>query len=229
MDLDKYKQGKLNEEDLDLFTGELVRAKFKQEQKEKWAQKLATKHQIQRTAPKAKFIQLHFRKLAIAASILFILALIPFLQNYLQPAVQQLADGYIENKLSLPDVKRGTTSATIFDLKKQAQDAYNNQAYQTASKAYEAVLNSNLAKNEDFLFAGLSYLYDGKSAQAIEKLELAKEKIKLGEKFWEETNWFLSLAYLKNEDFIKARQQLTQIIQTDGFYSDKAQKLLSTL
>ena len=98
-----------------------------------------------------------------------------------------------------------------------------------ASQIYEKVLNSNVVENEDFLFAGLSYLYEGQSAQAVEKLALAQTKIAQGEKFWEETNWFLSLAYLKNNDLIKARQQLTQIIQTDSFYSDKAQKILSTL
>lgn len=228
MDLDKYKQGKLSEEELDLFTGELVRAKFNQTQKEKWAKKLATEHKIERTKPKATFFQLHFRKLAIAASFLFLLALLPFLQNYLQPEAQRLANDYLENRLSLPDNKRSTTSIEIVDLKKQARNAYNNQDYETASQIYEKVLNSNAVKNEDFLFAGLSYLYEGKSAKAVEKLTLAQTKIAKGEKFWEETNWFLGLAYLKNKDLIKARQQLEQIFKTDGFYSDKAQKILST-
>jgi len=155
--------------------------------------------------------------------------LIPFLQNYLQPAAQQLADTYLENTLPLPDTKRGTTSVEIFDLKKQAQDAYNNQDYTAASKIYESVVTSNFVKNEDYLFAGLSYLYEGKTAQAVEKLAVAKTKIAQGEKFWEETNWFLALAYLKNEDSEKARQQLNNIIQADGFYSDKAQKIVSTL
>jgi len=229
MDLDKYKQGKLNEEELDLFTGELVRAKFNQTQKEKWAKKLAAEHKIERTKPKAKFFQLHFRKLAIAASILLILALLPFLQNYLQPEAQQLANEYLENRLSLPDNKRSTTAVDIADLKKQARNAYNKQDYEMASQIYEKVLNSNAVENEDFLFAGLSYLYEGQSAQAVEKLALAQAKIAKGEKFWEETDWFLGLAYLKNNDLIKARQQLKQIIQTDSFYSDKAQKILSTL
>lgn len=229
MDLDKYKQGKLNEEELDLFTGELVRAKFNQTQKEKWTKKLAAEHKIERAKPQAKFFQLHFRKLAIAASILFLLALLPFLQNYLQPEAQQLANEYLENRLSLPDNKRSTTAVDIADLKKQASNAYNEQDYEMASQIYEKVLNSNVVENEDFLFAGLSYLYEGQSAQAVEKLALAQTKIAQGEKFWEETNWFLSLAYLKNNDLIKARQQLTQIIQTDSFYSDKAQKILSTL
>ncbi|MFK7978916.1 MAG: hypothetical protein AB8G86_02950 [Saprospiraceae bacterium] len=229
MDLDKYKQGKLSEEELDLFTGELVRAKFNQAQKEKWTKKLATEHKIERTKPKVKFFQLHFRKLAIAASFLFLLSLLPFLQDYLQPEAQRLANNYLENRLSLPDNKRSTTSIEIADLKKQAKNAYNNQDYETASQIYEKVLNSNAVENEDFLFAGLSYLYEGKSAKAVEKLVLAQAKIAQGEKFWEETNWFLSLAYLKNKDLIKARQQLTQIIQTDGFYSDKAQKILLTL
>ena len=229
MDLDKYKQGDLTEEELNLFTGALIRAKFNQAQKDKWAQKLATEHQIQRDAPKVKFLQLHFRKLAIAAAILLLVALIPFLQNYLQPPSQQLANSYLENRLSLPDIKRGTTPETTFDLRKKARDAYINKDYPTASNAYEAILNSDLAKGEDYLFAGLSNLYNDQFGQAVKKLELAQTNIAAGQTFWEETNWFLSLAYLKNEEFVKAKQLLNKIIETDGFYSDQAQKILSTL
>jgi len=230
MDLDKYKKGDLTEAELDLFTGELVRAKFNQAQKDKWAKKLAAEYEVKREIPpKAKVIQFPYKKLAIAASILLLLALIPFLQNYIQPKSQQLANTYIENRLSLPDIKRGTTSVEIINLKTKAHKAYTNKNFKGASIAYEAFLNTEDSEGVDYLFAGLSYLYSGNSKEAVKKLTVAQTKITEGQSFWEETNWFLSLAYLKNEEIKKAQQQLKAIIKTDNFYSDKAQKILSTL
>jgi len=230
MDLDKYKQGKLTEEELDLFTGELVRAKFKQAKKDKWAEKLAEEHQIKRGKPKGKILTFPYRKLAIAASVLLLVALIPFLQNYLQPESQQLANAYIENRLSLPDIQRGKIpSATTVDLKSKANKAYANKDFKAAAKAYEALLNSDGVEDLDYLFAGLSYLYSGNSEAAVNKLVLAQNRITQDQNFWEETNWFLCLAYIKNEELEKARNQLKMIIETDSFYSDKAQKILSTL
>lgn len=231
MDLDKYKQGKLTEEELDLFTGELVRAKFNQAQKDKWAKKLVVEHHIKREVPvKRKTLKLPFRKLAIAASILLLVALIPFLQNYLQPESQKLANSYLENRLSLPDIQRGTKTvdATV-DLRIKANTAYANKNFIAATKAYETILDSNRREDIDYLFAGLSYLYSEQPQEAVNKLTLAQAKISEGQNFWEETNWFLSLAYLKNEEIEKARNQLKMIVEMDGFYSDKAQEILSTL
>lgn len=229
MDIDKYKQGKLTEEELDIFTGELVRAKFNQSQKDKWAKKLAIEHQIQRDLSTAKVVSFPYRKWTIAATALLLLALIPLFRNYFQPAYLKLADNYLENELFLPDLQRGASEETISDLRKTAIQTYTNQDYQAASSAYEAILNSNFVKNEDYLFAGLSCLYDGNKTEAVKKLEIAQAKIKSGQAFSEETNWFLSLAYLKNGDLEKARQKLNNIVNKKGFYSDQAQKILSTL
>lgn len=230
MDFDKYKKGNLSEQDLDQLTGRLLRAKFRQEQKEKWTKKLVSEYNIQRsTSKKDKRFTIPFRKIAIAASILLLIGLIPFLQDFFQPEYQQLADSYIEVYLPISGIARGSIASANSSLRVKAYNSYENGDFKQSAKYFEQIISSkNNIIPEDYLYLGLSYLNKEDLAKAIENLEMAQSKIRDSNQL-EAAEWFTTLAYIKNSNLILAEKKLSEIAMRQNYYGERANLLLQSL
>jgi len=76
-------------------------------------------------------------------------------------------------------------------------------------------------------YLGITYIETKDHKKAISIFdEIAKDK---GNLFLEQAEWYLGICYLKTEMKDKAAHQFTQISQSDGFYKDKAKKILDKL
>ncbi|MEN0048258.1 MAG: hypothetical protein AAF806_14445, partial [Bacteroidota bacterium] len=195
----KYKnQEELSEQELEEVTRAFIQVKFDQEKKEKWAAQLAQQHQIERT-PTAKIRKIPFRAIAIAASILLLIALIPVLGLFRDSTEDLLAEYTIENPYPNKLIRK-STEADISEIRLAATEAYNELQYAVAIEQYQKLEQSNEANLEDLLYLGLSQLYEKQNQNAITTLEKARAVSKEEQRFEQEIDWFLALAYLQNEE-----------------------------
>jgi hypothetical protein len=131
--------------------------------------------------------------------------------NYYQPA----------KNIVHPIVRSGAEN----DLKNKAFIAYSSKAYREAHLLFEALYTKN--KDSELLF------YDAISLLEMDSTALAIERFKLHRDYSDaisnKTSWYLALAYLKNKDIEKSKQLLKSIVDSKGYKSESAQKLLTAL
>lgn len=126
-------------------------------------------------------------------------------------------------------VVRGENPNTI---EYRAFVAYEAHNYHKAINLFNSVADPDAAYIN--FYKGLSYLEVNKSTKAIELLMPISKATNLHGKsanFSEKANWYLALAYLKNEDNEKAIKELSYIIdQPSGiFKKEEAQEILNYL
>lgn len=223
--LEQYKnQGEMSEQALDEVTRAFLQAKLDREKKAAWVNRLAEKHQIHRT-PTAKVRSIPFRVIAIAASILLAIALIPILGLFSNSAEALLAEYTIENPYPNRTIRK-STEADLSEIRLNATEAYNQQQFAAAIENYQQLVQQDQAQLEDLLYLGLSQIYEQESQNAVETLEKAQVLSVQTQSFEQEIDWFLALAYLQNEAVADAKQLLDKIVNTNAWRAADAQKLL---
>jgi len=103
---------------------------------------------------------------------------------------------------------------------------YKTEKYLEAIKQYDNHLSRHPDDSEVQLFKAVAYLFKGDLDVAIAQL---KQLVEIDDSFINShSNWYLSLAYLKNKQPSKAKVLLNQL-KEDNYYAQQAQKLLEQL
>ena len=228
--LESYKKGEMMPAELEELTAHLMHAKFDNDRKNRWKQMLDEDSGINRTAPviplKPKSRRIFMWVTAVAAVLLLLFVSKPFMDSFMSPSYDQLADQYItENFFENRGDIKGDQGIEQTNL--DAVFAYNNQDFPTAITNFKTIVNGESANDEHYLFLGLSYLYTEQYKNAAETLSIVISLFP-DTKFRQETQWFLALAHLKNDNLAQGKSALLSINQGMWNY-DKAQKLLKTL
>ncbi len=210
--LNQYLNDELSENESEAVEKDLIKAMFFQEKKEQW------RAQMQ---PEAKVIRLStYLKAAAAALILFVGSWYLLSQN--NENASQRADRYIEDRFREPETKRG--SETTEQLWATAKKAYGQKRY---ADAILDLKKFDTAKTEEqYFYQGLCHLYQKEYTQACEQLLLSQNK---GKNYEVEVKWFLSLAYIKQNENAKAKIELQYFIENKNIYSESASELLKIL
>ncbi len=222
----KYINGEMSDKESDEFLKQKMTKAFDEDQKKKWSAQLAEEHGIYRQPPRRKLKILVYVGGIAAALLLSLLAYPAFISSTsstLQARLDQALDTPFPNYL----VRKGETEEA--EIRIQMAEAYNKKDFQQAIASGEQLLRSDSTSTEDLFFLGLSYLYHGDHARSIQVLSDAQEFSRSDHRFQEEIDWYLALAYLKQESFSKARQVLNKIAEKQQWNSDKANELLLLL
>lgn len=171
------------------------------------------------------------KKWLVAASIMILASVgIYSVKSSYFPSNEVIYQSYFTScRNTIQPVVRGENPNTI---EYRAFVAYEAHNYHKAINLFNSVADPDAAYIN--FYKGLSYLEVNKSAKAIELLMPISKATNLQGKsanFSEKANWYLALAYLKNEDNEKAIKELSYIInQPSGtFKKEEAQEVLNYL
>jgi hypothetical protein len=118
------------------------------------------------------------------------------------------------------DVERDITGERP-DLFNRALLAYNRQDYQEALRLFNTIPEDSI-NNRYFLFKGLTAMELGNFTLALQQFNMLDQDVNLRH----ESMWFACLCYLAMNDEEALRSGLKDIIESNGFYKDKAASLL---
>jgi tetratricopeptide (TPR) repeat protein len=132
---------------------------------------------------------------------------------------------YFEPYPSTRPVVRGTPPGATATT--DAMALYEARDYRGALAAFEVRLEGESPDSHVLFYAGLSRLALGEAEEAT----LALEKVlRLGpSELKAPAEWYLALVHLRAHHLGETRSRLEHIVQTGGFYQDKARGLLSAL
>lgn len=171
------------------------------------------------------------KKWLVAASIMILASVgIYSVKSSYFPSNEVIYQSYFTScRNTIQPVVRGENPNTI---EYRAFVAYEAHNYHKAINLFNSVADPDAAYIN--FYKGLSYLEVNKSTKAIQLLLPISKATNLQGKsanFSEKANWYLALAYLKNEDNEKAIQELSYIIdQPSGtFKKEEAQEVLNYL
>lgn len=225
----KFTDENLKGEALEAYTEQFLRAKFDRDRKNRWGKMLAENHGVAppvRGQAKKKPRILYLWVGAIAAAILLLFIFKPAFMQFSTGGYQQMADNFLqEDFFQNQEISKGELN--IEQLKLDAASAYNRRDFSTSIDRYEDLLSSGQAESQHIFFLGLSYLYGKNYPKAIEMLALFLEN-KDTPGFKQEAQWFLALAYLKNEEPDKARSFL-KLVKEGNWNAEKARQLLQAM
>ena len=108
----------------------------------------------------------------------------------------------------------------------EALALYKMANYQTAYIGFSDVLKKDSNFTPALFFAGITQMELGNFEQAI---PLLSDVIVNSNEFNKEAQWYLGLAYLKTGDKVKAGSYFESLSASDGFYHDRAAKILRRL
>lgn len=226
------------------MTGLFLTDYFDHQQKEKWQQILEEQYGIDSPQKKsAKKIQL-YRFASVAAIIFFVISVGTFsIENILPKNSKELVafnlgdtDKPITNDIRKnATIKKLSETSTIAKEQLAGQIAFKEGKYDLAIDYYTEIINANSTEINDYYNLGLSYLYLGKNAQkAIEYLLITRTMIPSlksdnKEEYKDELSWFISLAYLQNNDLENVKKELDNIILIKGYKEEEAKTLLEQI
>ncbi len=219
--LNKLLDPNISKKEEDQILEDVIKMKHDEALKTKWRGVLSNKYDITRNENNSnktiKFSNTLKIILATAACISILLT-IQFFGASSNPS--DLAQQYLnEQEILHPGASKGFEKRD--ENRTLAIQAFNNGDYDKSSKYFQSIETIN---DEDLYYEGLAFLLNSKYTQAIQKLET----IESNERFKQELNWYLSLAYILDKQNEKAEKQLKQISSTDWNYLH-AQELLKTL
>jgi len=166
----------------------------------------------------------NFQGIAIAASLVIILALYFFLVFQVKPDGEKLFIKYFE---PYPDVisMKGDVSPED-ELFKSGMYYYDLKKYDTAIIIFNAILKEDSTNETVNFYTGIAYLGLGKSKKATGIfLDMDKnEGI-----FNQQVKWYFSLSLIVQHDFKGAIPFLEDLKKENGYYSEKARNLLSKI
>ncbi len=229
-ELFKYFTNKLNEQEDEEITRKLIETYQDHEYKERWGKILEEKYNIlspdkKKEKPQKKFL---LKKIALAAAsvLLLLFAGLLYTKTTLTPSVSQLnteelVRSYLAEKYHYPNLKKGPREE---GSRVKATHAYAKKNYQEAIQYYNQIPN---LEGEDFVFKGLSHLYQNESEKAIPLLQKAIALIPFKSfRSDEEIKWHLCLAYIKNQEFEKAKTELDLLANNNQSKRQKDAEIL---
>lgn len=227
----KYLNNTTSDQEQEAITELFIREKFNNELRQKMTQRLQANYGIARDQPGGKSTRLNRLQIIRWGSSIAAAILIGFAVWYVTaptPSYQQLTNEYLAEHI--PSNERRKGAAEISQLRAAAIDAYSKQDYVKSAELRKQVTEYPEARGEDFFYLGLSYLFQEKAqlAPAIEALRSAVE-FPTGHYYQEESQWFLSLAYIKAERIEEARALLQSTVDQQLWNANKAQQLLEAL
>jgi len=152
----------------------------------------------------------------LAAAILIIALCLPFL---LKPSASSLYNDFYEVYPNVEQpVVRGSEETNTYNAFK----AYEASDYNLATKAFEALLQTDSNPNYKFYFA-MSLLNDGKFDQALNTLT-DLENLKFS--YTDETLWYMSLILIKQEQPLKAISKLELLDKSGSPFKSEERKVL---
>lgn len=121
---------------------------------------------------------------------------------------------------------RGGTELSNADdqLIKDGLDLYNQKKYTEALTKFNQV--SEGRQGSVAVFSAISLLETGKAKQAVRQLETAISDYGEGWENYQDAQWYLALAYLKNKQTKNAKKLLNTIVLGDKYYAKQALDLL---
>ncbi|MEL6941445.1 MAG: hypothetical protein AAFO82_02160 [Bacteroidota bacterium] len=222
---EKYKsQQQLSEQELEEITRDLIQAKFNEEKKQKWANQLDQEFQVERNST-AKIRKIPFRVIAIAASLLLIIAIVSMLDLFRTSTSDLLAEYTIENPYPNKLIRK-SAEEEIPEIRLAATEAYNQEDFQAAIEKYGQLKSAGNANLEDLLYLGLSQLYEDQSVSAVKTLQEAQRRSQTEQRFEQEIQWFLALAHLQNGEKGESKKLLEAIVTKKAWRVMDAEKLL---
>ena len=117
-----------------------------------------------------------------------------------------------------PDIETAQLSEAI--------QAYSSGDYQQAIQGFQNLQNANNPLPAYQFYLALSYLANQESEAAIPLFEAINQNVKHA--FYEQSQWYLGLAYLQNDDPAKAKEILASIAEGKYQY-EAAQRLIQDL
>jgi hypothetical protein len=223
---DKYRLNQANEEEVSAMTEKLINNKFDQERRKAYADKLTKEYGISRSSSANTFRMTTTRWIIGVAAVLLVgvvsWQLLISTGSYTTLTNEYLAIHYPNN-----ETRKGATN--LSELRAAAITAYNNKDYQQAAELRSQVVEQAEANEYDFFFLGLSYLYQ-QPAQTELAIRAFQQAINYPAKeLLQESEWYLSLAYLKANQLDQARTLLQKRVKDNRWNAEKAARLLKAL
>ena len=205
-------KNKAPQDDWESAAQSLINAKFDAERQLALEQTLA-KHGIHRKEKAAKRISLR-PVLAIAASVLVLVALGWYFFGPSDSAAQQMALGYLENPHQLVGGSVRGGEATIAQDKAKATEAYNNQQYGTALQFLESIEDQGAGDTDTYFLKGLCLMYQETPdyAAALQGFETVRRLD--GNSYTDEINWYAGLCYIMTDQLDTAKSSLEKVAKS---------------
>jgi len=192
--------------------------------KSDFKQQLKATHQKSKVNPAsnrtAKLTSLHYIKRIAAVLILGVLVFV--LSRYIgSPETTNLVDNHIAQTHDAPITLKGENDDAA--AWKAAKDAYKKGDYEAAIREIEKIKSP---ETEQQFYLGLAYLYNKNYDKSIAQFESIIQQNDAN--YSPTSKWYISLAYLKNNQPEQAKKYLQQIPE-DAWKYKEAQELLNTL
>ncbi len=168
-------------------------------------------------------VLLQFRKIAIAASIVLLVSIISLNLLVSKNNGEQIFETYFQPITHVDLTTRSDDSPNLGVTENEAKMAYERGDYKEAVGRYKKLLNQYPNNSKHALFLGISYLSIGNQQKAINLLSRIEN---VDAKYKHDIEWYLALAYLKNNEKNAAKIILEKLVQEDGFYKKSSEALL---
>lgn len=160
-----------------------------------------------------------------AASIVLLLGITGILKN------RSYTDQQIYTEFYQPYSGIANTSRSLStdgdNLMGEAIASINQQDYDSALKLLDGILSEDENNYTGNFYSGLSYQGKGEYNNAIQSFA---KVISHGDNlFIEQSEWYLGLCYLNNEEREKAVRQFRKIAASNGYYQASSEKILKRL
>ena len=110
---------------------------------------------------------------------------------------------------------------------RHAMQYYENKDFRNALILFEKILREDNSRIGLNLYTGISHMEVREYSNANKRFQnIIDHKYNL---YIEQAEWYLGFCYLMTGNNSKAAQQFRQIAENDGYYSDKAEKILKRM
>ena len=225
-----YLNGNFSEKELELISDQLINAKFDQEKRKEWVNKLRQEHGVHKNPGLAAGIIRYKRHFvfAIAATLLLLISVFIIFSKtgtpkYLQAVNEQISQLKIMGDQSIlrkgpQELEKIRTAATL---------SYVNKNYEESIKYWKELTERNVAGGMDFFYLGLCQLQQRHSEPKDALQSFQKSRELDGPEA--ELAWVIALCHLKSGTIDQGKVQLEQIINSKGYKQESAKKLLRLL
>jgi tetratricopeptide (TPR) repeat protein len=228
---DKYRTNSTNEDELGAMTQQLVKQKFDHELRQKMTHRLREEYGITRDGESGvRIVRMKVLRWSLSVAAALLIGIVAWqVVGDRSPSYQSLTKEYLAAHYPNNELRKGATE--ISEKRGAAIAAYNKGDFETSARLREEIARMPEANTEDFFFLGISYLYQDppKGEQAIGPLEKAVSDPTGTGLIQEETEWYLTLAYVEAGRFAAAREMLNKKIRNGGWNASKVRDLLHSL
>ncbi len=163
----------------------------------------------------------------VAVIVLFIVVGVKFLIPHQEPNGEQLFDSYYEKYPSSLNVRSGAEASSKESLTHKAFDCYEQQQLSKAKKYFTELLRDDKSNHRAMFYLAITNIELGDFIHAEKYLQrLVNHSNHI---FWEQSNWYLALLYLKQQKYDKAKLSLRTIVDERLSYTSKAEELLKQI